>query len=454
VAAKSNWAVGAALQIITPPGTVELAGLGYYLNRTSERVRDDLTCTALVISDGTNSIALLALDLMYNDASFTKKIRARAAAMTDLRPEAICVNFSHSHNAPTAGLIIGAGERDCSYLDSVAETSAAAIFDAWKRRQPARLFVGQGDLHGMTFNRTRQNGPVDTRVSVLRADTTDARPLAVAVNFHSHCTAHMETDLRAVSRDWPGEVVDQIEAAFPGATALYLQGTCGDVNFRREFNGTERRFEPARAISRVVLDALEKARPVENAEVASISLPVRLPTRRWTREEVMRDRNEGRYHLKTGDTTGWLDGIAKVCVNQPERLPLRYGGSVEKAVAAVSRFAIEWTDQILPDLETRPEILHTEIQALRIGDFYIVANTAELFTTLGLEVRRKWGNDDLFMLSYTNGSIGYLPDAYDIERRSYAAIQSPKFTAQFPFTNESGPAMVNAMLDALERSRH
>ncbi len=451
--AKSLFQIGVARRIITPPPRVELAGLGYYLDRKGQRVRDDLTATALIISHGESSLAILALDLMYNDVAFTNKIRERIARDSDLRPEAICVNFSHTHSAPTAGLIIGAGERDCSYLDSAAEAAAAAAVEAWQRRQPARLFVGKAELPGMTFNRTRENGPVDTRVSVLRADTEDGRPLAITVNFHSHCTAHMDIDLNAVSRDWPGEVVDQLEAAFPGATALYLQGTCGDINFRREFNGTEMRFEPARALTGVSLEALETARPVDSASLTSTTLEVSLPTRRWTREEVMRDRQEGHYRLRSGDTTGWLEGVAKVCVNQPDRLPLRYGGSVEKAVAAVSRFALEWTDRVLPDFDTRPEILKTEVQAFRIGDIYFVANSSELFTTLGLEVRRQWPSDDLFMLSYSNGSIGYLPDAYDIERGSYAAIQSPRFTAQFPFTNDSGPAMVNGMLDALQRSQ-
>ena len=164
----------------------------------------------------------------------------------------------------------------------------------------------------------------------------------------------------------------------------------------------------------------------------------------------MRDREEGVHRLKTGDTTGWLDGVARVCVNQPQRLPLRYGGSVEQAVAAVARFAVEWTDLILPDLDTRPEFLEAEVQALRIGDVWLAANPSELFTTLGLEVRRRWEHEDLFMLSYSNGSIGYLPDAFEIERRGYAAIQSPKFTGQFPFTRESGRAMVEGMMAALE----
>src|SRR5206468_30496 len=110
------------------------------------------------------------------------------------------------------------------------------------------------------------------------------------------------------------------------------------------------------------------------------------------------------------------------------------------------------TDQILPALETRHETLKAEVQAIRLGDVFFAANPSELFTTLGLEVRNRWPSEDLFMLSYSNGSIGYLPDAHDVERRSYAAIQSPKFTGQFPFTPESGHAMVEAMLNALERS--
>lgn len=449
-----SFKAGVARRIITPPPNVELAGLGYYLNRTWERIRDDLTATALVVGDETGKcIAIIALDLMYNDATFTASIRQQISAQTDISPEAICVNCSHSHNAPTAGFIRGAGERDENYLKFAAQQAAAAAIEAWKKREPAKLFVGEGELLGMTFNRTRENGPVDSRVSVLRADSLDGKPLAVAVNFHSHCIAHMEIDLRAVSRDWPGEVVDQIEAALPGATALYLQGTCGDVNFRREFNGTEKRFEPARAITKVALDALKNSRLIEAIGVNAISKKVSVPTRRWIREEISRDRDEGLYRLKSGDTTGWLDGIARNAVNLPERLPFRYGGSVEKAVAAISRFAVEWTDEILPVLESRPEILETEVQALRIGDVYFSANPSELFTTLGLDLRRRWPRENLFMLSYANGSIGYLPDAYDIERSSYAALQSPKFTGQFPFTEKSGPALVDGMLAALEEAK-
>jgi hypothetical protein len=428
-----------------------LAGLGYYLKRTWERIRDDLTATVLVITDEQgNSLALVALDLMYNDAALTTRIRELATRVTGLKPDAICVNCSHTHNAPTAGFIRGCGERDAAYLESVAQSVAATLTQAWTERKPARLFAGHAELAGMTFNRAQPDGPTDTRLSVLRADSAEGRPLAVAVNFHSHCTAHMEMDLRAVSRDWPGEVVDQLEAALPGATALYLQGTCGDVNFHREFNRTERRFEPAQAVTRVTLQALSASREITPSGIAAAACRIRLPVRPWTRDEVMRDRDEALHRLQTGDPTGWLEGMARVCVNQPERLPLRYGGSVAKAAAALARFGVEWTDAVLPGIEDQPTALEIEIQALRIGDVFVAAHPAELFTSLGLDLRRRWPHEDLFVLGYSNGSIGYMPDAAQIERGGYAALQSPKFTGQPPFTPDSGQALVKELLAALD----
>jgi hypothetical protein len=113
---------------------------------------------------------------------------------------------------------------------------------------------------------------------------------------------------------------------------------------------------------------------------------------------------------------------------------------------------VEWTDLILPEFESRAEVLETEIQALRIGDVWIAANPSELFTTLGLDLRHRWPGKDLLMLSYSNGSTGYLPDALEIERRGYAAIQSPKFTGQFPFIPESGQVMVDGMASALDET--
>jgi hypothetical protein len=447
---SSGFQAGVARRVITPKTKVELAGLGYYLERYWERVRDDINATALVVTGSNDqSVAIVALDLMYNDAAFTASIRRQAAAQTGLAPESICVNCSHSHNAPTAGFIRGAGEQNLEYLEFAAKQAADAIVDAWKNRRLARISVGHSEVNGLTFNRTREGGPVDTRLSVLKIESTKEEPISAVFNFHSHCTAHMEVDLRAISRDWPGEVVDRFGAAFPGSTALYVQGTAGDVNTLRKFNSTELRFEPGKQITAAAFEAWLTAKPVKDTTVAFETKIAELPTRAWTRSEVMTVRDEALHRQKTGDTRDWLNGFARAAVGQPKRLPLRYGGSEKKAVAALARFGVEWTDEVLPTSGQPSKPVVTEVQALRIGDAFFVAHPSELFTKFGLNLRERFSSKNLFVLGYSNGSIGYVPDDYEIERGGYAALQSPKFTGQYPFTPKSGEALVESMLDAL-----
>jgi hypothetical protein len=446
-----QWRVGIARRKITPSFDVELAGLGYYLNRTGKRVRDDLTVTALVIQDGKGgATAVIALDILYCSEEFVQNIRTKVVARTGVPSGAICVNCSHSHNAPTGAFARGLGEINMDYLAFVTSQTVEAVAEAWQNREPATLRVGAGEVKDLTFNRTRENGPVDTRLSVLRADSTNGKTFAIAFNFHSHLTAHLETDFRAISRDWSGEVIDGIESALPGATAMYLQGTCGDVMLKSEFNSTSRRFEPARIITEIALNAIENSRGVSGETIRVVTEKIKLPTRRWAREEIQCVREEGLHRLNTGDTKDWLNGFARVVSTYPHQLPVRYGGSVEKTVQAISKFAVEWTSDTFSVVDSRPEYLYAEVQAIRVGDMFFIAHPSELFTTLGLSIRAAAGIDDLFMLGYSNASIGYLPDAYDVERGSYAALQSPKFTGQFPFIAESGNALVSGAVKVLQ----
>jgi neutral ceramidase len=447
---KSSFQAGVARRVITPKTKVELAGLGYYLDRYWQRVRDDINATALVVT-GSNekSVAIVAIDLMYNDAAFTASIRKQAAAQTGLDPQSICVNCSHSHNAPTAGFIRGAGEQNFEYLEFAATQAADAIVEAWNNRKPARISVGESQVTGLTFNRAQEGGPVDTKLSVLKIESRKEEPISAVINFHSHCAAHMEVDLRAISRDWPGEVVDRFGKAFDGVTALYVQGTAGDVNTLRKFNSTELRFEPGKQITAAAFEAWLTAKPVRDTTVAFTTEIAELPTRPWTRSEVMTVRDEAVHRQKTGDTRDWLKGFASAAVGQPDRLPLRYGGSEAKAAAALARFGMEWTDEVLPTIGQGPKSVRAEVQALRIGDVVFAAHPSELFTKFGLDLRAQCPSNNLFVLGYSNGSIGYVPDDYEIERGGYAALQSPKFTGQCPFTAQSGDALVKAMLDAV-----
>jgi hypothetical protein len=444
----SIW-VGVGRTRLSPWWGVELAGWGYYLGRTWDRVRDHTAATALVIADGKGAVGVVACDVMYLDTDFTRQVRDLACRRTGLRPEAICVAASHSHNTPTVALIRGAGEIDPEYKAWAAKQAATALILAWQGRREATLRVGHEEVAGWSYNRTREGGDVDTRLTVWRADDRDGRPFAAAVNFQAHPTIMMGLGARDLARDWPGVVTDSLEEAYPDVTALFLMGACGDVNMGPQWAEPSRCREPGRAIGAAALRAFTAARPVEGNTVAAAARAAALPTFRWDRAAVLRDRAEAEHRLRSGDTTGWLDGVARVVVNQPARLPERYGGDVGAAVRAVCRFVLQWSDDALRDLDTRPERLPCAVQALRVGDAWLAANPTELFTSLALELRRGWGRDDLMVVGYANDSLGYLPDAHDVERRTYAAWQSPRFKGQFPFTAAAGPAFVQASLDAL-----
>jgi hypothetical protein len=222
------------------------------------------------------------------------------------------------------------------------------------------------------------------------------------------------------------------------------------VNVLRKFAGTDLRFEPAKQITAAVFEAWLTAKPIKNTTVAYASSHIDLPTRPWTRSEVMTIRDEALHRQKTGDTRDWLKGFARSAVGQPGRLPLRYGGSEAKAIAALARFGIEWSDEVVSKIGEGAKPITTEIQALRIGDIYFAAHPSELFTKFGLDLRDRTPAKDLFVLGYSNGSIGYIPDENEIERGGYAALQSPKFTGQCPFTTNSGDALVQGLLQLLQ----
>lgn len=441
--------VGVARTRITPPWGVELAGWGYYLGRTWQRVRDHPAATAVVAIGEDGAVALVGVDVMYADRGLCDRVREWITREVDIPTGAVCVAASHSHNTPTAAFVRGAGEMDAEYIAHAARQAATAAILAYRNARPARLFVGSADLPGWTYNRTRDGGPVDSRLTVWRVEDDGRRPLAAVVNFAGHPTVQMCLGPADVSRDYPGQVTDLLERELPGVTALFLQGACGDLNVRADCHTPDRCHTPGVAIAQAALQAWRKARPIEDGPVAGLENTVEVPTRRWTREEVEQVKREADHRLRTGDTAGWLDGFAKVIVNVPARLPERYGGSEAAAVRAVARFGQEWADRTLTDLDTRPETLPLRVQALRVGDAYLTANGTELFSSLALEVRSEWGGDNLIVAGYANESIGYLPDAEDVARRTYAAYQSPKFKDQFPFTAESGAAVVRALVAAL-----
>lgn len=449
---------GVARMPITPFPGVELAGWGYYLHRTWETILDDLCVTAVCFEDSANAMAVVTFDLMTIGGAFVQQLREAAARRTGIPSENMLLTASHSHNAPTTGALLGVGDEHPDYVAMVHDAALTAIEQAWETRQSAAVASGSANCDGLTFNRTRDRGPVDETLTVLRVDPAEpngnrpSAPLAVLVNYQAHPTVFTNLFPTAVSRDVPGQVVERIESAYPGTIAAYLQGACGDVNFLREFQTIERRHEPGDAVANASLKVLRglSGAADPHAMIRTDQRTVELPVRRWSDEELQADREEAAERLANRRLDGWRDSIGKVMVNRPDDMVRRHGGDEWRAVEAMCRFQVEWTDRMRREMSEHQRLVQpAEVQTLRIGDLGIVANATEFFTTLALDVRQRSALPQLMIAAYSNGRIGYLPDAHDVQRKTYAAHQSPKYCTQHPFVAESGPAMCDAMVESI-----
>jgi hypothetical protein len=123
----------------------------------------------------------------------------------------------------------------------------AAIGQAMQHLFPARLAAGKGPFESayMAHNRRlvragivsamwenpdrRPTKPVDPTVGVIRVEDMTGKVRAFAVQYACHPVTLMGAS--AVSRDYPGAMVDHIEQELgPDCMAMFLQGASGDLD--------------------------------------------------------------------------------------------------------------------------------------------------------------------------------------------------------------------------------
>ena len=126
----------------------------------------------------------------------------------------------------------------------------AAVKQASQNMVPARIGVGVGREDRITMNRRLRMkdgtevddppfhalagrrrrgglGPFDPQIGLLRVDTADGKPLALVYNFAGHPYGGVPDG--GATADFPGFASRVIESAWPGAVALFVQGTGGDT---------------------------------------------------------------------------------------------------------------------------------------------------------------------------------------------------------------------------------
>jgi len=385
--------VGAAACDITPDVTahkVPLAGYGARKSQPSTGIHDPLHAKVLFLRDGKKSMALVTCDLRSVTPLLKQQVLQKAADV-GLTTDTLFMCGSHTHDGPSIYpekfWQLQFGECDPAVIDAMSSAIAAGLHAAAKNLAPARLGFSSERLEGFTRNRrwhydnearkaageTPATNPI---LSVLRVDGDDGKCRALLVHFATHPTI-LGADNMLVSAEWPGVLQQTLEAAFPGAVALYCNGAEGDQS----------------------PDGGKGADPFERVKEYGTRLAQRAQT------------------LAQGIKTQPKQTIGIVRIT-PDLPPIGFSpGATNSAYKAYEA----------PAKEALPK--QAEIQIVRIGDLVLAGLPGEPICEVGLDTQKQVaaaGFKNVLTIGLANDYLGYIVNekeyphgGYEVDQRSY-----------------------------------
>jgi hypothetical protein len=367
-----------------------------------------------------SEVLIVSCDVCLLAPQQTDTLRRRISQATGVPREQVLVGCIHTHSGPDTGLgALLAGHSPPAHMDPLFERIVDAARRARAAAQPARLGVGRGEAH-IGRNRRRSEGPVDPEVLVVRVDRADGRCLAVLFVHGCHPTALGHENL-AYSADWPWAACARIEAALPGATALFALGAHADVDPRtRElldlaipdqslgvgFDEVERLGDE---VGRTVAETAASLATSAGITVGAASSRIPIPVHGADRGEAER---EAQLDSLRGEALAALDlprdsrvGTGDLFRLESERTQHHPLAERRERIARVRRYL---RDRTAPRFAFA-RVPAVEAQVIRLGEAVLLGLPAEPTVDVGLDWKRRMGAAPAAVLGIANGWLRYLP---------------------------------------------
>lgn len=427
---------------ITPPVGIYARSWGAAEHDVASAIHRPLTLTAAVFQEtpARLPVALIAMDLGGMWLGETLSILENAVRSAGIPEERFLLAFSHTHAGPSvdpANADKPGGGHIRPYLADIEQKLGEALGEARDNLQPAILEAACGrcglatnrDLFHPEENRLlvgwNPEKPSDDTLVVGRVSAEDGRCLATLVNYACHPTI-LAWENTAISPDFIGAMREVVEKE-TGAPCLFLQGASGELAPRHQYVGDPQVADRAgyslgHAVLGTLYGMLEPSRELDFEGALESGAPLAV----W------------RANPRKSAPAAISAWITTVELALKEDLPKE---------AEIARQMSECADRVLVEQLARRLGLRQSLgdgadyssrhRMWALGDVLFVSVPNETYSELQTTLRAAAGNRALFVVTFANGSLGYLSPKHSYQSGSYASRQSPFVEGCFEKTLQS-----------------
>lgn len=432
-----NLKAGYAVVDFTPEPGLPL--LGQMHPRIATHARDSLQVCAAAFEGNGEAAVVAAADVCVLDNAFVEATQQKWAARSGLPPRSLLIHATHTHVAPVStGALME--EPLPQFEEALRGSILQAAEQAWNAREEVQVFADTGYLEQLGWNRrvmfedgttrmyasTREpgyiglEGPRDGAVPALWTRNARGEITGVITGFATHPNC-LESET-FYSADLPGETRKHLAAALGGVPVVYLTGAAGNtapsvleqpgkVAAWRGETGVVRSGQLLAGEILKLIAGCDEAMPEPTLALAHTEL--RVPLREWP------VRDAPSYPLPLVDEA-WLSA-RHYYSNAQDNWPQRVAGKSPLAL---------------------------NLNVLRIGDFAISTNPAELFVEFGLAIKEASPARVNLISELTDGYCGYVPTGKAFARGGYETWCAPSSQLSF----DAGERIVDATKELLRQT--
>ncbi|MBR6729002.1 MAG: neutral/alkaline non-lysosomal ceramidase N-terminal domain-containing protein [Clostridia bacterium] len=392
---------------ITPPLGCHIPG--YFNIREGSDVKDRLCARACVISDGSETVALIAIDACAIAYEVREMIANRVSAFTGIKPENVLVAATHSHTGiPMYGFDRDekVAENQKGYFDVMPKLVADCAILAYKRLEESEISYNLGSVDGISFcrdyemkNSTPRTNPgrlnpdivgpmskTDNELPVLFFKDAEGTPKGAIISFACHLDC---VDGTEYSGDFASELSLQMKKLYgQDFVTVFFMGTSGDINHfnvKTAGDAPDHYRKMGRKIAGEALRLMAFAEPVADSGIRC-NFELMKINRRFISEEKIA---EAKHNVAT--------------IKEAKGIKLAADGTAQ------DQYDLAMSKRLLDFIATNPEVFDVPVHYIQIGDVKFFGLSSEIFCHFGLSLKEQCGTNKRFVASQCNASLGYVP---------------------------------------------